>query len=99
MFVTETTELTGPRWIVNFPTKQHWRAPSKIEWIEQGLVDLKRFIAEKNVASIATPPLGAGNGGLDWTIVRARIEDELQKLDPVHVIVYEPTTQYQNLSK
>ena len=82
MFVTETTELTGPRWIVNFPTKQHWRAPSKIEWIEQGLVDLKRFIVEKNVASIAIPPLGAGNGGLDWTIVRARIEDELQNSTP-----------------
>ena len=70
MFITETGELMGPKWIINFPTKQHWRSPSKLEWIMAGLNDLKTFIINNNVKSIAIPPLGAGNGGLDWLIVR-----------------------------
>src|SRR5690554_8115889 len=52
MFVTETGELMGPRWIINFPTKQHWRAKSKMEWIEAGLEDLHNFILEKQIKSI-----------------------------------------------
>ncbi len=47
MFVTETNEFLAPRWIVNFPTKQHWKAKSQIEWVEDGLQDLKQFIIEK----------------------------------------------------
>ena len=70
MFVTEVHELDGPRWIVNFPTKQHWKAPSQMAWVEEGLQDLRRFLIEKQVKSIAIPPLGAGNGGLEWTEVR-----------------------------
>ncbi|MCV4861151.1 macro domain-containing protein, partial [Escherichia coli] len=73
MFITETGALMGPRWIVNFPTKQHWRADSRMEWIEDGLQDLRRFLIEENVQSIAIPPLGAGNGGLNWPDVRAQI--------------------------
>lgn len=65
MFVTEVHELDGPRWIVNFPTKQHWKAPSQMAWVEEGLQDLRRFLIEKQVKSIAIPPLGAGNGGLN----------------------------------
>jgi O-acetyl-ADP-ribose deacetylase (regulator of RNase III) len=99
MFVTERRQLIGPRWIINFPTKKHWRQPSKIEWIEEGLVDLKRVIAEKHIRSIALPPLGSGNGGLDWPVVRARIESALSSLSDVDVIVYEPTTTYQNVVK
>lgn len=99
MFVTETGELLGARWIVNFPTKQHWRSPSKMEWIVEGLQDLRRFIIENDVQSIAIPPLGSGNGGLDWNEVRAKIEYMLGDLTRVDIWVYEPTQQYQNVAK
>ena len=62
MFVTESTGLFGPRWIINFPTKTHWRVKTRIEWVEEGLKDLVRTIREKNIRSIAIPPLGCGNG-------------------------------------
>lgn len=99
MFVTETAELDGPRWIINFPTKEHWRGNSRLEWVEAGLVDLKRVLREQNIRSVAVPPLGAGNGGLDWPTVKARIDATLADLDDVEVIVYEPTNQYQNVAK
>lgn len=99
MFVTETGELMGPRWIVNFPTKQHWRARSKMEWIESGLQDLRRFLIENRVKSIAIPPLGAGNGGLEWQDVKPRIEQALSDLDDVEILIYEPTSRYQNVAK
>jgi O-acetyl-ADP-ribose deacetylase (regulator of RNase III) len=99
MFVTRRDHLVGPKWIINFPTKRHWRHPSKIEWISEGLVDLKRVIVENNIRSIALPPLGSGNGGLDWQDVRPRIESELSSLQDVEVVVYEPTRKYQNVSK
>jgi O-acetyl-ADP-ribose deacetylase (regulator of RNase III) len=98
MFVTEVRELDGPRWIVNFPTKQHWRSPSQIGWVKEGLVDLRRFLTEHKVKSIAIPPLGAGNGGLDWATVREQIEATLGDLD-TEIIVFEPTGQYQNVAK
>lgn len=90
MFVTETGELTGPKWIVNFPTKRHWRNPSRMEWIEDGLKDLRRFIEENRVRSIAIPALGAGNGGLEWSAVKSRIVKHLSDLEGVEVFVYEP---------
>lgn len=99
VFVTETGELMGPRWIVNFPTKQNWRANSRMAWIEDGLADLRRFIEQNQVRSIAIPPLGSGNGGLVWADVKARIELALGDLDDVQVVVYEPTAQYQNVAK
>jgi O-acetyl-ADP-ribose deacetylase (regulator of RNase III) len=70
MFVTEQHELMGPRWIVNFPTKQHWRHPTKLEWIVDGLKDLRQLILEKAIKSIAIPPLGCGNGGLEWALAQ-----------------------------
>ncbi|MCX2841294.1 macro domain-containing protein [Microbulbifer thermotolerans] len=99
MFVTETGELMGPRWIVNFPTKQHWRAKSRMEWIEAGLKDLHAFIVEQQIKSIAIPPLGAGNGGLDWSAVKPKIEQALADLSEVDIWVYEPTKKYQNVAK
>ena len=99
MFVTETNEFLAPRWIVNFPTKQHWKAKSQIEWVEDGLKDLKQFIIEKNVSSIAIPPLGAGNGGLDWQDVKPKIESALSDLQDVDVLIFEPTEKYQNIAK
>lgn len=90
MFVFETKQLTPPRLIINFPTKRHWRGKSRIEDIEAGLVDLVNVIRDKNIRSIAIPPLGAGLGGLDWKEVRPRIEHALGELEGVQVIVYEP---------
>lgn len=99
MFVTERRSLIGPKWIINFPTKKDWKHPSKIEWIEDGLKDLKRVIVERNIRSVALPPLGSGNGGLNWRDVRALIQDALASLGDVDVIVYEPTSKYQNVAK
>lgn len=99
MFVTENKELFGPRWIINFPTKTHWRVKTKIEWVEDGLKDLVRVIREKGINSIAIPPLGCGNGGLDWRDVRPLLESALAELEGVNAIVYEPTSKYQNVAK
>ncbi|MFA5702700.1 MAG: macro domain-containing protein [Advenella sp.] len=98
MFVTQVHELDGPRWIINFPTKQHWRAPSRMKWIVDGLQDLRRFLIEQQVQSIAIPPLGAGNGGLAWADVREQIELALGDLD-IDILVFEPTRLYQNVAK
>ena len=98
MFITEVSELGGPRWIVNFPTKQHWRGNSRMEWIAEGLQDLRRFLIENEVKSVAIPPLGAGNGGLGWAEVRPRIETALAGLE-TEIVVFEPTRKYQNVAK
>lgn len=99
MFVTAGVELGGPRWIINFPTKKHWRQPTKLEWVRDGLMDLKEVIREKQIRSVALPPLGCGNGGLDWAVVRPLIEQALGDLPGVDIIVYEPTAKYQNVAK
>ena len=99
MFVTSNETLTHPKWIINFPTKKHWRHPTKIEWVHEGLRDLQRVIVDKGIRSIAIPPLGCGNGGLDWERVRPIIESMLSGLAGVEVVVYEPTTAYQNQAK
>lgn len=80
MHVWETGALTGPRYIINFPTKQHWRTPSKLTDIETGLSDLTRVIHELGITSIAIPPLGCGNGGLDWREVEPVM---LRSLEPI----------------
>jgi O-acetyl-ADP-ribose deacetylase (regulator of RNase III) len=99
MFVTRNPELVEPRWIVNFPTKKHWRQPTKLEWIRDGLKDLVRVIHEKEIRSIAIPPLGCGNGGLEWAMVRKEIEASLSELRDVDIVVYAPTDVYQNAPK
>ena len=99
MFVTETRFLQGPKWLINFPTKKHWRNPSKLEWIVEGLRDLTRVIEEKGIRSIALPPLGCGNGGLDWAEVRPEVERAFAQLPGVDVWVFEPTPKYQNVAK
>ena len=80
----------GPRWIVNFPTKGHWRAGSRLADIEAGLADLVEKVRELQIRSIAVPPLGCGNGGLDWKAVRSRIERAFAALPEVQVLLYEP---------
>lgn len=90
MFIFETGQLTTPRYIVNFPTKRHWRGNSRIEDIESGLVALASDIKSRGIRSIAIPPLGAGLGGLDWEDVRPLIEKHLSPLADVTVRIYEP---------
>ena len=99
IFVTRSVELQGPRWIINFPTKKHWRQPTKLEWVRDGLVALKAVIRENQIRSIAIPPLGCGNGGLEWQDVRPLIETTLAHLAGVEIVVYEPTATYQNVAK
>ena len=89
MFVFDNGQLTKPSWIVNFPTKGHWRSRSRISDLEAGLDDLRAVIAELKVTSIALPPLGCGNGGLNWADVRPLIEDKLQGLG-TEVHIYAP---------
>ncbi|AWG33156.1 type II toxin-antitoxin system antitoxin DNA ADP-ribosyl glycohydrolase DarG [Burkholderia cenocepacia] len=90
MFVYDTGALTNPRYIINFPTKRHWKGKSRMEDIEAGLEDLERVIRRKGIRSIAIPPLGAGLGGLDWDEVRPRIEHAMASLADVQILVYEP---------
>ena len=90
MFVFATGDLTNPRYIINFPTKRHWRGKSRIEDIESGLIDLVAVVREHGIRSIAIPPLGSGLGGLEWDDVRPRIEAALQDLPQLRVLVYEP---------
>jgi O-acetyl-ADP-ribose deacetylase (regulator of RNase III) len=97
--VVDRGTLFNPRYVINFPTKKHWRHPSKIEWIIDGLEDLRAVILERKIKSIALPPLGAGNGKLDWATVRPEIERALGDLTGVDIIVFEPTSQYQNVMK
>lgn len=98
LLVTERHDMLGPRFIINFATKKHWRNPSRLEWIRRGLVALKREIEARHIHSIAIPALGAGNGGLNWSDVKPLIVDALADLDS-EVIVYEPTQVYQNVVK
>lgn len=98
LFITERQDMLGPRFIINFATKKHWRHPSRLEWIKQGLTALKQEIETRGIRSIAIPPLGAGNGGLDWSDVKPLIADALAGLD-CEIIVYEPTQTYQNVVK
>ncbi|HWK03033.1 MAG TPA: macro domain-containing protein [Puia sp.] len=89
--LTATGQLTGPKYIINFPTKTDWRSNTKLDYIHRGLDDLVRIIKEKDIRSIAIPPLGCGNGGLDWTVVKPIIEEKLAPLsDSVHIEIYEP---------
>ena len=81
---------SGQKLIINFPTKVHWRNPSKYEYIEKGLDALRDLLLKKPIKSIAIPPLGSGNGGLDWQKVKPLIETKLKDLD-VDIQVYEPT--------
>jgi O-acetyl-ADP-ribose deacetylase (regulator of RNase III) len=99
MFVTETAALKGPKWIINFPTKKHWRQPSQLKWVVEGLNDLKKIIQELKIQSIALPPLGAGNGGLNWSEVRVEMQRALEDLQDVNILVYEPIDKYQNVAK
>lgn len=90
MFVFDTGSMIFPRWIINFPTKDHWKGKSKLKDIETGLDDLMRVIQENRIKSIAVPPLGCGNGGLDWSEVHPLITKAFAKLPEVDAQIYPP---------
>ena len=84
------TYQTNDKLIINFPTKNQWRKPSKMEYIKQGIEDLIRIINEQKIKSIAIPPLGSGNGGLDWSEVRDLLSTSLESIQDVDVYIHEP---------
>lgn len=90
MFVFETKQLANPRYVINFPTKRHWRGKSRLSDIDVGLEALVGEIRSRGIRSIAVPPLGSGLGGLNWTDVRPRIERALGPLPDTRVVVFEP---------
>lgn len=90
MFVFETSRLS-PRFIINFPTKRHWRGKSRLDDIEAGLKSLVEEIESRNIGSIAVPPLGCGEGGLDWQEVRAIMETAFADLSDVEIVIFAPS--------
>ena len=90
MFIHDSGGLVKPNYIINFPTKDHWRGASRMEFIRDGLVDLVDQVRRLGIRSIAIPPLGCGNGGLDWAEVRPLIEAAFEALPDVDVRLFEP---------
>lgn len=95
LLITESNSLFF-KYIINFPTKEHWRNPSKYEYIEKGLDTLIEEIKKRKIKSIALPPLGAGNGKLEWEKVKEILEEKLKKLPEVEFIIYEPQAHFES---
>ncbi|GLK68109.1 type II toxin-antitoxin system antitoxin DNA ADP-ribosyl glycohydrolase DarG [Hansschlegelia plantiphila] len=91
MFVYDRMTVNNPRYVINFPTKRHWRGKSRMEDIESGLAALASEIRDRKIRSIAIPPLGSGLGGLDWGDVRPRIIEALGGINDVEILLFEPT--------
>jgi O-acetyl-ADP-ribose deacetylase (regulator of RNase III) len=90
MFVFDTA-IKGPRrYVINFPTKQHWKNNSQLEDVKAGLDDLVRVVTERGIRSVAIPALGCGNGGLDWQVVRPLIEQACARMPGVRVVIFPP---------
>jgi O-acetyl-ADP-ribose deacetylase (regulator of RNase III) len=88
--VYERDDLLNPKYVINFPTKTHWKGKSQLDYVERGLQDLVRVIRQRGIRSIALPPLGCGLGGLNWPEVLERIQTALGDLEGVLVLVYPP---------
>ena len=98
MFTTKTGQLI-PKFIINFPTKEHWKRRSKIDFVKSGMKELVKTIKTNEIKSIAIPPLGCGNGGLNWNEVKPIIVNELQSINNnIEVIIYEPGFNNQTVS-
>jgi O-acetyl-ADP-ribose deacetylase (regulator of RNase III) len=89
MFIFDLGEFSSPRFVINFPTKEHWRGNSRLEYIESGLKDLVKEVKRLNIKSIAIPALGCSNGGLDWQDVYPRIEKAFAN-ETAEVLLYAP---------
>lgn len=98
LFVTKEQSAFGEKIIINFPTKNSWRKTSEYSYIAEGLRDLIRVIDKYNITSLAVPPLGAGNGGLNWQRVKQMIQEELYDL-PIEIYVYEPDANIKAIMK
>lgn len=90
MFVYATNTLTSPHFIINFPTKRHWRFASKLEDIRDGLYNLVTVLQTRKIKKVVLPPLGCGLGGLNWNEVKSLIQDSLKNLPDIEIVVYEP---------
>lgn len=90
MFVFETGCRANPKYVINFPTKRHWREASRMEDVDTGLIALAETVRKHGIRSIALPALGCGLGGLNWSEVRPRIETAMRAVEQVHVMVFEP---------
>jgi O-acetyl-ADP-ribose deacetylase (regulator of RNase III) len=90
MFIFRLNQLQNPRYVINFPTKRHWKGKSRIEDIRAGLAALAEEVRGRGIKSVAVPPLGCGLGGLSWSQVRPMIEEAFRSLSDVKVVVYEP---------
>lgn len=96
MFVFDNNDFLTQdkhRYLINFPTKQHWRSRSKIEYVKDGLIDFIEQVREFDIKSVAVPPLGCGNGGLEWADVRPLIEEAASQLPDVRFVVFGPAEQ------
>lgn len=94
LLVTEDQNVaTGKKIIINFPTKKHWRQPSKYKYIELGIQELVKLIDERKIKSIAIPPLGAGNGGLKWYKVKEILERYLSQIIDCDIVIYTPNNE------
>jgi O-acetyl-ADP-ribose deacetylase (regulator of RNase III) len=91
MLIHDKGKHIHPRWIVNFPTKRHWRDKSRVEDIASGLSALIPDVQRLGIRSIALPALGCGLGGLDWAVVRPMIEEAFSALPDVRVLLFEPS--------
>lgn len=91
MFIYETMTMIGPKYIINFPTKRHWKGKSRMEDIDSGLEALVADVKRLGIKSIAVPPLGCGLGGLSWSDVRHRIEEAFFAIPNVQVHLFAPT--------
>ncbi|WP_082650596.1 type II toxin-antitoxin system antitoxin DNA ADP-ribosyl glycohydrolase DarG [Mastigocoleus testarum] len=91
VFTVATDSILKPKYIINFPTKRHWKGKSKIEDIKSGLVALVAEVERLKIKSIAIPPLGCGNGGLNWADVKPLIESAFASQTNVKVILFEPS--------
>ncbi|MDG4764325.1 macro domain-containing protein [Solwaraspora sp. WMMD406] len=90
MFVVDRGIVGPRRYIINFPTKKHWRNPSKIDDIRAGLADLVDVVSRYEIGSIAIPALGCGNGGLDWAEIRPMIEDACRRMPQIRAVIFAP---------
>ncbi len=90
LLLVDESNLERKKFIINFPTKKHWRNPSKIEYIEEGLKDLVKIIENNNFESIAIPALGCGLGGLEWENVKLLLEKYLRNLEGIDIVIFEP---------
>ena len=91
MFIVEGDSLTNPRYIINFPTKRHWKEKSKLDDVKAGLSALVEDVKKLGIRSVAVPPLGCGLGGLSWNQVYSLMNEAFAKAPDIKWLVFEPS--------